>query len=880
MRIKSILSKLTIAIILLAVSFSCTDDEIGSQPTDYGYVQFKLIKNGGINNASSSNTRTANADMLDSLADAKKIKVTLKSQYDVIEQTVPLTAVNGKNTEDGLWSEKIQILAGQYRLAGYELLNQLNHTILTYDQEEETPFEVKANGLAVKTVDVNVRPRGLVKFQLVKDFSLFATRALTDAYRMDQVDTVDITVEHLQTGELRRIINIPAKIDYYYDEGDNIQHGRLLCDTLIALKAGDYVATSFVLYDNKRNTLEAAMVNENLDIRRFTVTDGKTTTAQVPITMQPTSPMIQDGITLKKIWEALDGPNWSYRGIAYTEGSNWDFERDIDLWTAQPGVRVTDDGRVASLSLGGFGAKGDMPSCLGDLTELKTLSIGNHMDGLGKSPIGDISPEEMIRLVRESYKLISAPDYSLMQMDEAMWKAMPADKQALIKKSQERGNLSAKGLDEAAKVPDNYLSYITSLPESMGKLKKLTSLFIASCPIKALPDSLAYLDKCTDVEIYNCPKLTEIPGCLMQMPKLSMLYFANNSGINADKLYEGLKRWNTSPSAKTLQGLYFMNNNTEVVPDLRGMEKLSFLDMQNNRITRFEAPFGKSHNLGTLNLSGNQLTNESLPTETIDGKHYFAGYEAVETWTFSGNQFTELPDIFDAESPFLCGTIDFSANKIERIEGQEFDREEGGYKGVNAEILNLSFNRFKKLPKCIYGSHSRINYLQMRGCGIREFEEEALTGPYTFITISMDLANNRLKELPAEFNARTFPYLFGLDLSGNAFEGFAYNPLNIAKLTTYIFRGQRNDEGYRCMREWPVGISGSSVLNLYLGSNDIRKVSDGSLEKLKQFIDLTDNPNLSIDLTDACPNIMKGIAYVLVDPGQDVRGCDAILPKE
>lgn len=93
MRIKSILSKLTIAIILLAVSFSCTDDEIGSQPTDYGYVQFKLIKNGGINNSSSSNTRTADADILDSLADAKKIKVTLKSQYDVIEQTVTLTAV-------------------------------------------------------------------------------------------------------------------------------------------------------------------------------------------------------------------------------------------------------------------------------------------------------------------------------------------------------------------------------------------------------------------------------------------------------------------------------------------------------------------------------------------------------------------------------------------------------------------------------------------------------------------------------------------------------------------------------------------------------------------------------------------------------------------
>lgn len=74
-----------------------------------------------------------------------------------------------------------------------------------------------------------------------------------------------------------------------------------------------------------------------------------------------------------------------------------------------------------------------MPSCLGDLTELKSLTIGTHLDGLGKSPIGEVAPDEMIRLMRESYKLISAPDYSLMQMDEAMWKTMPADKQALIK---------------------------------------------------------------------------------------------------------------------------------------------------------------------------------------------------------------------------------------------------------------------------------------------------------------------------------------------------------------------------------------------------------------------------------------------------------------
>lgn len=877
MNIKNILSKLTTAIILLAVSFSCTDDEIGRQTTDYGYVQFKLIKNGGADDAPLTSTRTADADILDSLADAKKIKVTLKSQYEVIEQTVTLTAVNGKDTESGLWSEKIQILAGQYRLAGYELLDQLDRTILTYDQEEETPFEVKVNGLAVKTVDVNVRPRGLARFLLVKDFSQFKTRALTPSYRMDQVDSAVITVEHQQTGELRRITGLRPTVEYYYDEGDKTQHGRLVCDSLVALKAGDYQATSFMLYDKKKKQLEVAMVNQELDNSRFTVIDGQTVTAQVPITMQPTAPIIQDGITLQKLWLALGGPKWSYRGIAYPDGSNWDFDRDIDLWTAQPGVRVTDDGRVASISLGGFGARGDIPEYLADLTELQSLTIGNHMDGLGTSPGNpdNMSVEAYIQLMRDDYKTISAPNYSLTQMAPEMWKDMPADKQELIRRSNNRGNRSAAGLNTAAHEPDNYLSYITSLPESIGKLKKLKSLFIASAPLESLPDSLAYLDKLTDVEIYNCPKLTAIPKGLMDLPALTMIYFVNNSGISAAQLEKDLAYWNNSASARTLQGLYFMNNNLETLPSLTGMKKLSFLDMQNNRISRITEAFDKTQNFGTLNFANNQL--KELPFKTDEkGKKYFAGYEAVETWSFSGNQLTVLPDIFDASSPFLIGTLDFSANQIKEIEGEK----EGTYHGMNVEILNLSFNPLGRFPKCIYGSGSKINYLQLRNCGMRKFEDEALVGSYSFITISMDLANNRLKELPTEFNARTFPYLYGLDLSGNAFEGFAYNPLNIAKLTTYMFRAQRNDEGYRCMREWPVGIAGSSVLNLFLGSNDIRKVSDGSLEKLKQFIDLTDNPNLSIDLTAACPNIMKGLAYVQVDPGQDVRGCDAILPKE
>lgn len=865
MRITNIIIKLLGALTLLALTFSCADDKYEAPAEGYGFVQFKLVKNGGVIVGQEPASRAADADRLDSLADAKKIKITLKSAYDVIEQTLMLSAVNNSETESGLWSEKCELLPGSYRIAGYELLDKLDKTILTYDVESDKTFDVISGGLQVETIQVNVRPRGLVKFQLVKDFSQI-TRAV-EAYRLDNVSKADITVKHKQTGEICQFTNIRTKMEYYYEsETDKTYHSKLICDTIVPLKAGDYTAVSFIVYDKKDKVLEAAKVSAK---NGFVITDNQTTVAGVPITMQETAPSIRDGIILKKIWEALDGPNWSYRGIIYNKGCNWEFDRDIDLWIAQPGVKVLENGYVASISLGGFGARGHMPEEIGELTELRSLMLGTHNDGVGTSPIDKVDPDEIVVAQRADFKQISAPDCALGTMAPEMWNVLPDSLNARIRSSKERGNRSAKGLNERANDPNNYSNAIYSLPASIGKLKKLRSLFIANSPIATLPDEMSGLEGCTDVEIYNCPNMKEIPQALMNMPKLQMLYFVNNNGISSEKLYDGLVKWTKSVSGKTLQGLYFMNNNLKVVPDLRPMEKLSFFDAQNNQIERFEAPFGKLHNLGTLNLANNKL--KSLPRDEYG---CFAGYEAVETWSFSGNEFTEFPDIFDATSPFLIGTLDFSANKISSFEnGNDFN-------GINVEILNLSGNPIRKFPKCIYNSGTKVNYLMMRNCEIREFEPEALKGDYTFITSALDLAGNRIKELPVEFNNRTFGYMNGLDLSDNAFEGFEWRPLNIANLRQYLFRGHRNDEGYRCMREWPVGIYAHTGLSvLYLGSNDIRKVSDGTLEKIRFSIELTDNPNISIDLTTACPYIMAGLAQFLFDPGQDVRGCDAVVPK-
>lgn len=867
MRITNILIKLVGALALLALTFSCTDDTYDAPAEGYGFVQFKLVKNGGLTADKEITSRAANADILDSLADAKKIKITLKSAHDVIEQTLALSATNGSDTEMGLWSEKCQLLADHYNIAGYELLDNLGNTLLTYDVESEKTFEVVSGGMVVETINVNVRPRGTVKFQLVKDFSAITRTA--EAYRMDKVAKANITVKHKQTGELITFENMRTNIEYYYEsESEKTYHSKLVCDTILALKAGDYIATSFIVKDQKDQILEAAKVTAP---NGFSIADNKETVADVPITMQETAPSIHDGIILKKIWEALDGPNWSFRGVVFNKGCNWEFDRDIDLWIAQPGVMVLDDGHVASISLGGFGARGHMPEELGELSELRSLILGSHNDAINSSPINKIDdPDELIAAQRADFKQMTL-DCSLAEMAPEMWNVLPDKLNEHIKDFNNCGNRSAAGLNMYANNPNNFYTAIYSLPASIGKLKKLTSLFIANSPIASLPDELSQLENCTDVEIYNCPNLKEIPKGFMNMPKLQMVYFVNNNGITSDKLYEGMVEWTKSASKESLQGLYFMNNNLKRVPDLRPMKKLGFLDMQNNQIEEFEAPFGKDHNLGTLNLSNNHL--KALPR---DDQGYFAGFEAVETWSFAGNEFTEFPDIFDADSPFLIGTINFSQNKITSFEKRGGDK----FHGLNVEILNLSFNPLGKFPGCIYESGTKVNYLVLRACNIREFPEEALEGDYVFYTMALDLAANRIKTLPKNFNALKFPYMSGLDLSSNAFDGFAYRALDLPNLQQLLFRGQRDDNGYRCMKEWPTAVYAHHGLKvLYLGSNDIRRVVDYTLDKIRFGVELTDNPNISIDLTTACPYITAGLASFLFDSGQDVRGCDAVVPK-
>jgi len=76
------------------------------------------------------------------------------------------------------------------------------------------------------------------------------------------------------------------------------------------------------------------------------------------------------------------------------------------------------------------------------------------------------------------------------------------------------------------------------------------------------------------------------------------------------------------------------------------------------------------------------------------------------------------------------------------------------------------------------------------------------------------------------------------------------------------------------LKEWPTGIYQSpSMQALYMGSNDLRKIED-TISPYIRILEIKDNPNISIDVSDVCAYIQAGLYMLIYDTTQDIRGCD------
>lgn len=851
------LTLLILALLSSVLLFTgCTEEAEPVSEPGYGYVQFHLFKKGSYTKA---------GDKLEYLRDAAKIRVTLRSQdNDIITPVAVVEAVDKNLSEWGLQTAKIRLVAGKYTMTAYEIYDGLDNSVLVGSPSETVVLDVKPNGIVSEDIALNVVDRGWAKFRLVKDLSeIVGTKAGKDGadeHPFYGIQSVDLTVKNKNTGEITEITNI--EVTHKFVDGEKAADpdyisGICVSDTLVALKGGTYTVTKFRTYfDYFRKVYETST---NVAENEFVVKDNQETDADVPVTLHTTSGHVQDALALREIWEALDGPNWRIK---------WEFNCDVDAWTANTGVQILGNGRVASLDLTGTGAKGAMPAAIAKLTELRKLTLGTIGYNAAAGGTTVTTGRKLTYFTPEDHEA----DRRLTIGTRDPRSRFSKELQQSFEIAGDPVKPSVKSLSERMPVmykPEVNATDIVSLPDEINQLKNLEHITIAFSPIKTFPADMSGLTALTDVEIFACTELTEFPKGLATCPKLTSLTYSFNVNTTISSMEEGISAINNGPASKTIQLLYFPNQKIDNMPDLSNIPRLSVLVIQGCGLKSFTAPFSKDQFFVQFMASDNELT--SLPR---DEKGNFLAYNAeTEEVNFSGNKFTELPDIFDAKSAYQVGTVDFSKNQIASVEHGD------AYRGIKAATFDISYNKLKELPVQLFGtSSSSISYLKIDGNGMEKISKEAIEGKYTYRTTTISMAYNKLKSLPDEFDSLTFPYLSGIDMSYNRFDYFPYTAVNNQYLSVFIFRHQRDADGDRCMRTWPAGIGQAlaGLRALYLGSNDIRVVTD-QLSYMIYNLDIQDNPNISIDVSAVCSYIKSGWFNLMYSPGQDIRGCDEAL---
>lgn len=866
----------------------CTAEEMAdNRERDYGYIQFKLYKDASYEDMVAGSTPSTKVvkEQLDYLSEASKVKVTLEYGETTIAQTLPLSAAGKEEAEFGMRSDKIKLLAGEYEVKFFSLYDADDR--LLYNGSDENPsFVIVEGGLTVHDFQVNVAPRGKVRFTLTKQMDFQntpSTKAANRQYTFDEIKTFTITVQNKETFERTTFEKLPGEFSIHFDDEDagtpsGYQTSTVRCDSLLSLPAGEYEVYSYETFDANKIVLETNSRPERVS---FTVEDNRITEAKPKIKLYEADEYIKDGYALYEIWKALDGPHWYASGESDIQGSNWNFNKDPDLWCDQPGVQVHANGRVARISIGDFGFRGHMPAAIGQLTELVELYLGTHNDNQSNithvyDPTLDlkVSLAERTRNRMENHKTFLETIHPATQVSGPVaqglaLKGISIPATSLYEQGYKESDIIDLKSGQQLQIRPMDMNHgkltngLKSLPKEMGKLTKLEMLYIANGELEELPAEMENLNL-TDVEIYNCPKMTRFPMALTKMPSLVSLNISNNKQWSAEEIYKGLDGLAEGPSKEKIQILYARQNSLEELPEsFRNMKKIGLLDLAYNNISKLH-PLGKEVAPVQLYLDNNRLTE--IP---VDETGVFCGFDDTETVSMKYNQLAVFPNIFNAKTQFVIGSADFSFNQITGFPAD--------FKGINVETLTLAGNPIKDFPKCLGETDSQCSYIILRGCEVENFEEGCFDGKYSHYMMSFDLSYNHLDGLPNDFTGDKLPYLYGVDISFNSFSEFPRQPLNCSGLTVFAIRCQRDENGERCLRQWPTGIYQHVGLRaLFIGSNDLRKIDD-TISPNIFTLDISDNPNITFDASDICYYWQAGAYSLIYDKTQNIVGCPEML---
>ena len=294
-----------------------------------------------------------------------------------------------------------------------------------------------------------------------------------------------------------------------------------------------------------------------------------------------------DKAALVALYNATDGPNWA-------NNRNWLSDRPIGEWSR---VATDGDGRVTGLWLDGNQLSGSVPSELGTLDNLRTLSLSNNqLSGSVPSELGDLANLGVLWL--DSNQLSGpiplelgnlANLYSLYLGDNELSGPIPS----------QLGNLANL---EYLYLDGNQLS--GSIPSELGNLANLGVLYLSGNQLSgSIPPELGNLPNLERLSLRNNQLSGEIPPWLGNLAKLEWLRLDGNEFTG--QIPNGLSRL-SNVTFLVLSG----NQLTGQIPSWLGnMTSLERLGLSDNRLSgEIPTTLGNLPNLRLIRLGGNSLT--------------------------------------------------------------------------------------------------------------------------------------------------------------------------------------------------------------------------------------------------------------------------------
>ena len=831
-----------VAFLGLVLVGSCSDDEIAASQEGYGYMQLQLHKKGADSRALDSGKE------LSYLKDVRKIQITLASAGNQsFSMALMPKSVSEEGAEFGLSTVPVQLMPGTYKITyfvvyGDEVVDGQAEILQSGTPDEEVNFRIENNRLTEVDFALEAVLYGKYTAVFGKDLSAIESplsRATVDnsEIKYDDIASAVFTFKYSSNGI--------SYVESYPVKAKKEKKAQLFSTDTIQMKQGDYVLSHYKLYNKNQELIYAMDEEQNVKIEHF-----KLLRDTVDVKLYETA-AIRDYIALYNIWKAMGGEEWSWNGEGYNIGSNWVFKfadgtpRPIDMWGEQPGVGLGGNGRVTSLNLGSFNPKGFVPDAIGDLTQLETLYLGNHDETV--SIVGDEGMEGILShylLAREGV------DVRAHRMDIARerFALRRAQLQVASKLNYESRNARPTVYTKyAGRNKGSMSNRITGISERIGELAgTLTMLYIANGFIEELPESFGKLENLTDLEIYNC-RVTTFPEQLKELPNLVSLNFSMNGNLDLESTYENLDDFFTNGKSQGTVQLLYLNDNklTKLPPSIRNMKKLGMLDLAYNKLVELPA-------LGNVSpvqfmVDCNELGNEDLGAGATPIPNNFCITDDLELFSASCNKLKKFPVLLSNmknDGKYSIEEIDLSVNQIDGFEP--------GFKGVRAEInfLRLSYNEITEVP---FESFKNLKALE-----------------------ALELAGNKIKSMPNEFNSEYLPHFSGIDLSQNRFDAFPVNILYVNSLNQLIL----NSQGYytdaaqkkfkRTLVEWPTGLDQHMALKiLEVSGNDLRMIQTFP-DNLNKF-DVSDNPNIKMTVPSAIiARINDGSFLLVYDETQDI----------